>query len=139
MTAVLPRNNLSKTASKTGAICVRFASTAARGCVRAASTLRPLCVCAHLQLRLRALAAGALRPVCVSAACGRSHKILFVDRRKISRFAFSLLNVGVGIRFHASDFNHLTRVSRIVTSGSSRKRFHKFSDVKAFPIRKEIE
>ncbi len=129
MTAVLPRNNLSKTASKTRAICVCFASTAARGCVRAASTLRPLCVHFASTLRLRALAAASvlralcvhfastlrlrapaaasvLRALCVQCAslraCGRSHKILFVDRRKISRFAFSLRNVGVGIRFQSS-------------------------------------
>ena len=93
-----------------------------------ASMLRPLCVRVASTLRLRALAAASvLRALCVQCAslraCGRSHKILFVDRRKISRFAFSLRNVGVGIRFHASDFNHLTRVSRIVYQWQQQKTF----------------
>ena len=51
---VLPRNNLSKTASGPQAICVRFASAGARGCVQLASFPRLLCVCFASVLRLRA-------------------------------------------------------------------------------------
>ena len=101
--------------------------------------LRPLCVhSASAGTCSCVRPAGALRPVCVSAGVDAVTRFLFVDRRKISRFAFHLRNVGVGIRFHASDFNHLTRVSRIVYQWQQQKTFfYKFSDGKAFPICKK--
>ena len=115
------------TYQKTRAICVRFASTAGCGCVPAASTLR-----------LRALAAvSVLRALCVQyasrRACGRSHKILFVDRRKISCFAFHLRYVRVGIRFHASDFNHLTCQSHRLPVAAAENFFINLAMVKLSP------
>ena len=41
---VLPRNNLTKIASKTRAFCVRCSDVSACGCVRAASAARLRCV-----------------------------------------------------------------------------------------------
>jgi hypothetical protein len=90
------RNNLSKTASKTRVSCVHCASTGARGCVRPAGAVRPLCVqCASAGACVHC--AGAMCPLCVR---GRSwERVLFVDRRKLSRFAFHKQTVGVGKYF----------------------------------------
>ena len=66
---VLPRNNLSKTASKTRLFCVHFSSETRASCVRLASSLRPNCE--HLASIVRAPCvhcAGALRPPCGQCA-----------------------------------------------------------------------
>ena len=62
---VLPRNNLSKTASKTRLFCVHFASETRASCVRLASSLRPNC--GHFASIVRAPCvhcAGTVRPPC---------------------------------------------------------------------------
>ena len=62
---VLPRNNLSKTASRTRLFCVHFASETRASCVRLASSLRPNC--RHFASIVRAPCvhcAGTVRPPC---------------------------------------------------------------------------
>ena len=89
-----------------------------------ASVLRPLCFYSGSAGTCSCVRpAGALRPVCVGGGVDAVIRFLFVDRRKISRFAFNLRKV-VGIRFHACEFNHLTYVSvASFASGSNWKLF----------------
>ena len=100
--AVLLRNNLSKTVSKTWVMCVCFASTAA--CVHVAGILRP-----------RALAGAsvlwALCNHCASGCMEAMQRFCLIDCRKILLFTFHLWNVGVRITFYAVTCSLLTYFS----------------------------